>query len=109
MIIIEGGSNFLSVNDKANSEKIYSYNLYQNYPNPFNPSTLISYQLPASAFVVLKVFDVLGREIETLVNEHQNAGKHSVQFNAAKLPCGVYFYKLEAGNYNNTKKLLLIK
>ena len=109
MIIIEGGSNFLSVNDKANSEKIYSYNLYQNYPNPFNPSTLISYQLPASAFVVLKVFDVLGREIETLVNEHQNAGKHSVQFNAAKLPSGVYFYKLEAGNYNNTKKLLLIK
>jgi len=109
MIMIEGGSNSLSVNDKANSEKIYSYKLYQNYPNPFNPSTLIRYQLPASAFVVLKVFDVLGREIETLINEHQNAGNHSVQFNASSLPSGIYFYRLEAGINHETKKLLLLK
>ena len=109
MILIEGGNNYISSIDKTGSEMPRTYNLYQNYPNPFNPSTFIDYQLPASVFVTLKVFDVLGREIETLVNEHQNAGKHSVQFNAAKLPSGVYFYKLEAGNYNNTKKLLLLK
>jgi hypothetical protein len=77
--------------------------------NPFNPSTLIDYQLPASAFVVLKVFDVRGREIQTLVNERQNAGNHSVRFNASKLPSGVYFYKIEAGAYRDIKKLLLLK
>jgi hypothetical protein len=109
MILIEGGNNYISSIDKTGSEMPRTYNLYQNYPNPFNPSTVISYQTPASVFVTLRVFDVLGREIETLVNERQSVGNHSVQFNAAKLPSGVYFYKLEAGNYNNTKKLLLIK
>lgn len=109
MIMIEGGNNYLSVKDQANSKMVHSYALLQNYPNPFNPSTLISYELPASAFVVLKVFDVRGREIETLVNERQNAGKHSVQFNASNLPTGVYFYKIEAGSYRNTKKFLLLK
>jgi hypothetical protein len=87
----------------------HSYHLYQNYPNPFNSSTIIIYHLPAGAFVVLRVFDVLGREVETLVNEHQNAGNHSVQFNAAKLPSGVYSYKIEAGTYRDTRKLLLLK
>jgi hypothetical protein len=109
MIMIEGGNNYVSVNDEAHSAMPYSYSLYQNYPNPFNPSTLISYQLPASSLVVLKVFDVLGREIETLVNERQNAGNHSVQFNASNLPSGVYLYRLEAGKYRDTKKLLLLK
>jgi hypothetical protein len=109
MIIIEGGNNYISSVDKSGSEMPRTYNLYQNYPNPFNPSTVISYQIPASVFITLKIFDVLGREVETLVNEHQNAGNHSVQFNATNLASGVYFYKLEAGNYNNTKKLLLVK
>jgi len=109
MIMIEGGNNYVSVNDKTNSEMIRSYNLYQNYPNPFNPSTLIGYQLPASVFVTLKVFDVLGNEVETLAHERQNAGNHSVQFNASNLPSGVCFYKLQAGNYSTTKKLLLLK
>jgi hypothetical protein len=85
------------------------YTLSQNYPNPFNPSTVISYQIPAGVFVTLRVFDVLGREVEILVNERQNAGKHSVQFNAFGLSSGMYFYKIEAGNYRNTKKLLLLK
>jgi hypothetical protein len=109
MIMIEGGNNYVSVSNESNSEMTHSYSLYQNYPNPFNPSTLISYQLPVKAFVVLKLFDVLGKQVETLVNEHQNAGNHFVQFNAANLPSGVYFYRLDAGIYNDTKKLLLLK
>ncbi len=83
--------------------------LQQNYPNPFNPSTVISYRLPVSADVTLKVFDVLGREVETLIQEHQSAGVHSVRFNASNLPSGVYLYRLQAGNYSDTKKLLLLK
>lgn len=83
--------------------------LQQNYPNPFNPSTLIVYQLPASAFVVLRVSDVLGREVETLVSERQNAGSYTVQFNASNLPSGLYFYELQAGTYRDTKKLLLLR
>ncbi len=109
MIMIEGGSNYISAIDETSSEMIHSYHLSQNYPNPFNPSTLISYQLPASTLVVLKVFDVIGREIETLVNEHQNAGNHSVKFDASNLPSGVYFYRIETGKYRDTRKLLLLK
>ncbi len=86
-----------------------SFALYQNYPNPFNPSTVISYRLPTSANVTLKVFDVLGREVETLIQERQSAGMHSVRFNASNLPSGVYFYRLQAGSYSDTKKLLLLK
>lgn len=108
MIMIEGGNNYVSVNDETNSV-IQPYKLYQNYPNPFNPSTRISFQLPANEFVTVKVFDVLGKEVETLVNEQQNAGNYSVQFNASNLPSGVYFYKIEAGMFHSTKKLLLFK
>ncbi|MCL5268741.1 MAG: T9SS type A sorting domain-containing protein [Bacteroidetes bacterium] len=86
-----------------------AFRLSQNYPNPFNPSTTISYQLPTSNYVTLKVFDVLGREVETLVNERQQAGTYTVRFTAANLPSGVYFYRLEAGTYHDTKKLLLLK
>jgi len=109
MILIEGGNNYLSVNDEVKAEMPHLYNLYQNYPNPFNQSTFIDYQLPASVFVTLKVFDVLGREIETLVNEYQNAGKHSMEFNASNLPSGVYFYRLQAGAFIESKKLMILK
>ena len=109
MIMVEGGNNYISGIDEANSGMIHSYHLYQNYPNPFNPSTRIDYQLPASALVIVKVFDILGKEIETLVDEHQNAGNHSVLFNASNLPSGVYLYKIKAGTYHDTKKLLLLK
>ncbi len=85
------------------------FSLSQNYPNPFNPTTTISYQLPSNAFVVLKVFDILGREVQVLVNQREIAGVHSVTFNASNLPSGVYFYRLEAGTYHDTKKLLLLK
>jgi len=107
--MIEGGDKYISGINAANSKTIHSYHLSQNYPNPFNPSTLIRYQLSVSALVVLKVFDICGREIRTLVNERQNAGSHSVQFNASDLPSGVYFYKIEAGKYQDVKKLLLLK
>jgi len=83
--------------------------LSQNYPNPFNPSTVIGYQLPAVSHVTLKVYDVLGREAATLVNEKENAGYHTVTFNAGNLPSGLYFYRMQASNYSETKKLLLIK
>ncbi|HUX62051.1 MAG TPA: T9SS type A sorting domain-containing protein [Ignavibacteriaceae bacterium] len=83
--------------------------LYQNYPNPFNPSTVISYSLPERSFATLKIYDVLGREIRTLVNENQSAGTHFVTFNSEELSSGVYFYQLTAGNFVGTKKLVLIK
>jgi len=89
---------------------IDSYNLYQNDPNPFNTITNIGYQLPVSSFVTLKLFDTLGREVETLLNrEHQSAGVHSVTFDASHLNSGVYFYRIEAGTYRDSKKLLLLK
>ena len=85
------------------------YRLESNYPNPFNPSTVISYQLPVNSIVSLRVYDVLGREIETLVNDRKNAGIHSVTFQGGNLPSGVYFYQLRAGSFVQTKKLLLLK
>ena len=97
-----------AVKDHGNSLPT-TYELYQNYPNPFNPTTVISYQLPTNAFVALKIYDVLGREVRQLVNERENAGIHSVTFDATNLPSGVYFYELQAGPYHDTKKLLLLK
>jgi hypothetical protein len=83
--------------------------LEQNYPNPFNPSTVISYQLPVSSDVTLKVYDILGNEIATLVDEHKPAGRYEVDFNASSLSSGVYFYQLKANNFIKTKKMILIK
>ena len=83
--------------------------LEQNYPNPFNPSTVISYQLPVSGNVTLKVYDILGNEIATLVAEYKLAGKYEVEFNASALPSGVYFYQLRAGDYVQTRKMILLK
>lgn len=85
------------------------YSLAQNYPNPFNPSTKISFALPKAGNVKLVVFDLLGREIRTLVNEFRTAGNHTVEFNASNLASGVYFYRIEAGDFTATKKMLLIK
>ncbi|MCX6121268.1 MAG: C25 family cysteine peptidase [Ignavibacteriales bacterium] len=86
-----------------------SFALKQNYPNPFNPTTVIVYQLPAQSNVTLIVFDMLGREVKTLVNDRQSAGLHSVIFNASGLTSGVYFYRLQAGSFTETKKLLFLK
>jgi hypothetical protein len=83
--------------------------LEQNYPNPFNPTTMIRYELPVASTVSLKVYDVLGREVATLVNERQEAGAYSVAFNANALSSGIYFYRLQAGNFISTKKMMLVK
>lgn len=86
-----------------------AFSLSQNYPNPFNPSTVISYQVPTNSTVMLKVYDVLGREIETLVNGRETAGTHSVTFDGTKLPSGVYFCRLTAPGVNIVRKMLLEK
>jgi hypothetical protein len=83
--------------------------LYQNYPNPFNPSTGIRYRVSGSGIVTLKVYDVLGREVATLVNERKTPGSYSVRFDASGLASGVYFYRLQAGSFAETKKLLLLR
>lgn len=84
-----------------------SWNLHQNYPNPFNPTTVISYELPVSCWVTLKIFNMLGQVVATLVDNKAEAGMHQAQWNAAGLPSGIYFYRLEAGAFRQTKKLVL--
>ncbi len=85
------------------------FRLEQNYPNPFNPNTTIKFQLPRTSQVNLSVFDILGREVSVLVNERKNAGSYEVKFDASNLASGVYFYRLQTGNFVDTKKLLLIR
>jgi hypothetical protein len=85
------------------------YSLSQNYPNPFNPSTVIKYQLKADSKVSLTIYNILGQEVANLVNEEQKAGTYSVNFNASRLSSGVYFYKLQAGSFTSTKKMMLLK
>ncbi|MCC7159414.1 MAG: T9SS type A sorting domain-containing protein [Ignavibacteria bacterium] len=92
-----------------NQNLLKEYRLTQNYPNPFNPSTKIEYNIIKSGLVTLKVYDVLGREVRTLVNEVQSSGVKEIEFNAAALPSGIYFYTLSAGDFTNTKKMILIK
>ena len=97
-----------SVNDR-HSQLPDQYALYQNFPNPFNPETVIRYQVPVNSRVTLKVYDVLGREIATLVDGEQSAGMHSVTFNAAGISSGTYFYRFQAGEYIETKKIIVLK
>lgn len=99
--------------DKANitpeSDIPTEYSLSQNYPNPFNPNTTINYSIKLSGLATLKVFDMLGTEVASLVNELKEAGSYSVNFNASNLPSGIYFYTLASGNFMATKKLILLK
>ena len=86
-----------------------SYTLSQNYPNPFNPTTTISYKLPERMYVSLKIYDIIGNEVDELVNESQNSGNYSINFNASNLSSGVYFYRIQAGEFVYTRKMLLLK
>ncbi|MBU2445511.1 MAG: T9SS type A sorting domain-containing protein [Bacteroidetes bacterium] len=86
-----------------------SFSLQQNYPNPFNPTTKISFSIPEQSFVTLKVFDILGREVKTLVNELKHPGEYEIEFSANDLSSGVYIYKIQAGSFRDTKKMLLIR
>jgi hypothetical protein len=90
-------------------DQIRQYRLFQNYPNPFNPSTTITFSVGTYGYTSLRVYDVLGREVLTLVSEELSAGEHSREWNASNLPSGVYFYRLQSGTYSETKKLLLLK
>jgi hypothetical protein len=94
---------------KENNIQINSFELSQNYPNPFNPITVISYQLSAFSNVKLTVFDILGREVTTLVNEEKQPGTYEVKFDATSLSSGIYFYRLQAGSFVETKKMILIR
>ena len=85
------------------------YSLSQNYPNPFNPSTVIIYQIPVSSFVSMKIFDILGNEIAALINEKQNPGSYEVSFDGSNISSGIYFYSFNAGNFKETKRMLLVK
>lgn len=99
-------NNFVSqemVNEIPNEFKM------ENYPNPFNPTTIISYQLPKDGFVTLKVYDMIGREVATLVNEDKNAGYYKVNFDAARLTSGIYIYTINTNNFIQSKKMLLVK
>ncbi len=94
---------------EISSEIPSEFSLSQNYPNPFNPTTNIRFTLPQNTFAKLIIYDALGREVESLVNGQFNAGKYEVNWNATKYPSGIYYYRLEAGNYIVTKKMILTK
>jgi hypothetical protein len=104
---VYGDTTVVSVKNEINIPN--QFDLSQNYPNPFNPSTMIEYSVPSNRHVNLKVFDILGREVATLVNEQKSAGSYQVNFNAENIPSGVYIYKLSSGNYTTSRKMLMIK
>lgn len=92
-----------------NDEPMLSFELSQNYPNPFNPSTKIRYEIPEMSFVTIKVYDVLGKQILSLVNEEKSAGNYEIEFNGKELASGIYYYRISAGNFSQTKKMILLK
>ncbi|HSL89269.1 MAG TPA: T9SS type A sorting domain-containing protein, partial [Ignavibacteriaceae bacterium] len=102
--VITGMEDLLNFGTNVND-----YTLSQNYPNPFNPSTKISWQSPVGGWQTLKVYDILGNEVATLVNEYKDAGYHEIEFNAAELSSGVYFYRIQIEDFIETKKMLLIR
>lgn len=85
------------------------YKLYQNFPNPFNPATIISYKINKGGFVTLKVYNLVGQVVKTLVEQYQESGTYSKQFDASKLSAGVYLYKLQVNDYTSVKRMTLIK
>ncbi|KAB2845854.1 MAG: T9SS type A sorting domain-containing protein, partial [Ignavibacterium sp.] len=85
------------------------FSLFQNYPNPFNPSTTILYEIPEIQHITIRVFDLLGKEVATLVDEEKHAGKYSVDFDGRNLSTGMYIYKIQAGSFTQTKKMILLK
>ena len=99
----------MEVMDEPPDNIVYDFYLYQNYPNPFNPTTKIKYNLRRSENVTLKVYDVLGSEIEVLVNHPQEPGVYEVKFDGSSLPSGVYTYVLSQGAFRDAKKMLILR
>jgi len=95
--------------ETISNEVPIEFNLKQNYPNPFNPSTKIRWQSPASSHQTLKIYDVLGNVIATLVNDYKDAGVYEIDFNASSLSSGIYFYKLQSGPFVETRKMVLLR
>ena len=108
IVKLSGTTDSVATNVKDEHNKL-EFSLAQSYPNPFNPSTQISFTIPKKGNVTLKVYDILGREVRTLINSNLNPGNYNIDFNGKDLPSGVYLYNLRADNYNVTKKMLLIK
>ena len=104
-----GAYKYYELGETMEAGVINSFDLSQNYPNPFNPATSITWQIPAASHVVLKVYNLLGKEIAVLVNGEKPAGSYETEFNASNLPSGTYFYTLQAGNFVQTKKMILLK
>jgi hypothetical protein len=107
--VLYGDTNTLVGLNKIASELPDKFSLSQNYPNPFNPSTKIKFQLPKLGFVKLTIFDILGEEIQVLVNQQLSPGTYEADFNSSNLPSGVYYYKIESEEFIETKKMVLIK
>jgi len=102
-----GGLTFV---DEVEIQLIPKYlNLYQNYPNPFNPITKIKFDIPTSSAVTLKIYDVIGKEVETLINEYKVQGIYEIEFDGSEYASGIYFYKLTSGKFTSVKKLILLK
>ena len=97
------------MNDNELCQIPVTFVLHQNYPNPFNPSTQISFNLPKPEFVTLEIYNTLGQKIETLLNKAMKAGQHEVEFNAQNLSSGIYFYRIEAGEFQDVKKMVLLR
>jgi hypothetical protein len=94
---------------KENNSIPSGYSLSQNYPNPFNPTTIIRYQIPKEGLVTIKLYDVVGKEIRTLVNAHQTPGNYSYNINASRLASGIYIYKINVNNFTQSKKMVLMR
>ena len=103
----KGGNISIGINQI--SQIANSFMLYQNYPNPFNPVTTIKFQIPENTFTSLKIYDVAGKEISTIVNENLSRGEYEYLWNANSFPSGIYFYRLETESYTQTRKMILVK
>jgi hypothetical protein len=109
LIIITGKATGGTTDMQQGESTGYRFQLFQNYPNPFNPATEIGFELPSASFVTLMIFDMMGREVKTLISEELQAGHHTCRWDAAGLANGVYFYRLVTGGMMVTKRLLLLK
>jgi len=105
----DGSFTYHMLSETIEIGSVTTFALEQNYPNPFNPATIINYQIPVEGQVSLKVYDMLGNEVATLVNEITTAGEHQIEFNAGAISSGIYFYRLQSGNFIETKRMMLMK